>query len=317
MNSNSKIEIIKQGNKPTLPESSNNDIPAWFNWAMSNAPSSHFVSVKDCQIHYLLWDDASDTKKSGSILFVHGGAAHSHWWSFLAPFFLANFKVAALDLSGMGDSGKRQEYNAGLRAEEIYSVIKDANLGRSTYVIGHSFGGLMTAKFAKEYGDKIAGALIADSPIRPPDANTRRKRPPHRGKRYYPDFASAIARFRLLPEQDCSNDFLVKHIARHSVLETPDGWTWKFDERAMHARRFKEPYHQYLKEAKCNVGLIYGEKSSLLDETTVEFMRSLMPKGSPVVSIPEAQHHLLLDQPIAFVSVIRLILQSWESKLKI
>ena len=85
----------------------------------------------------------------------------------------------------------------------------------------------MTAKFAKEYGDKIAGALIADSSIRPPDANARRKRPPHRGKRYYPDFASAIARFRLLPEQDCSNDFLVKHIARHSVLETPDGWTWK------------------------------------------------------------------------------------------
>jgi len=51
----------------------------------------------------------------------------------------------------MGDSGRRKEYNAGLRAEEIYSVIEDANLGRSTYVIGHSFGGLMTAKFAKEY----------------------------------------------------------------------------------------------------------------------------------------------------------------------
>ena len=235
----------------------------------------------------------------------------------MAPFFRKNYKVAALDLSGMGDSGRRKEYNAGLRAEEIYGVIEDANLGKSTYVVGHSFGGLMTAKFAKEYGDKIAGVLIADSPIRPPDANARRKRPPHRGKRYYPDFASAIARFRLLPEQDCSNDFLVKHIARHSVLETPDGWTWKFDENAMHAKRFREPYHQYLKEAKCNVGLIYGEKSSLLDEETVEFMRSLMPKGSPVVSIPEAQHHLLLDQPMAFISVVRVILQNWESKIKI
>ena len=93
MNSNSKIEIIKQGNKQTLPESNNNDIPAWFNWAMSNAPSSHFVSVKDCQIHYLLWDDASDTKKSGSILFVHGGAAHSHWWSFFAPFSARTIKL--------------------------------------------------------------------------------------------------------------------------------------------------------------------------------------------------------------------------------
>ena len=81
----------------------------------------------------------------------------------MAPFFSKNYKVAALDLSGMGDSGRRKEYNAGLRAEEIYGVIEDANLGKSTYVVGHSFGGLMTAKFAKECGDKIAGALIADS----------------------------------------------------------------------------------------------------------------------------------------------------------
>ena len=65
------------------------------------------------------------------------------------------------------------------------------------------------------------------------------------------------------------------------------------------------------------MGLIYGEKSSLLDEETVEFMRSLMPKGSPLVSIPEAQHHLLLDQPMAFISVVRVILQNWESKIKI
>ena len=108
MNSNSKIDIIQHGKKQTLPESSNKDTPAWFKWAMCDEPSSHFVSVKDCQIHYLLWDDANEEKKSGSILFVHGGAAHSHWWSFLAPFFRKNYKVAALDLSGMGDSGRRQ-----------------------------------------------------------------------------------------------------------------------------------------------------------------------------------------------------------------
>ena len=48
----------------------------------------------------------------------------------------------------------------------------------------------MTAKFAKEYGDKIAGALIADSQFALRMPTPGRKRPPHRGKRYYPDFAS-------------------------------------------------------------------------------------------------------------------------------
>ena len=45
---------------------------------------------------------------------------------FWLPFSARTYKVAALDLSGMGDSGKRKEYNAGLRAEEIYGVIEDA-----------------------------------------------------------------------------------------------------------------------------------------------------------------------------------------------
>ena len=302
--------------KHPLSHSNSHDTPAWFKWAMSEKPSSNFLQVEGCQIHYLLWDGPKEEDREGSILFVHGGAAHSHWWSFLAPFFTNNFRVAALDLSGMGDSGRREEYSAEMRATEINSVINDANLGKNTYVIGHSFGGLMTAKFAKKYGGKISGILIVDSPIRPPREHAKRKHPRQRGKRYYSDFASAVARFRLMPEQDCSNDFLISHIAQHSVVETPEGWTWKFDEGAMHARRFKEPYHQYLKDAKCKVGLVYGEKSSLLDQKTVTFMRSLMPEGSPVISIPEAQHHLLLDQPMAFISVTRLILQNWKAKFK-
>ena len=31
-------------------------------------------------------------------------------------------------------------------------------------------------------------------------------------------------------------------------------------------------------------------------------MIELMPKGSPVVGLKDAQHHLMLDQPINFVA---------------
>jgi pimeloyl-ACP methyl ester carboxylesterase len=27
---------------------------------------------------------------------------HSHWWSYIAPYFTRDFRVAAIDLSGMG-----------------------------------------------------------------------------------------------------------------------------------------------------------------------------------------------------------------------
>ena len=74
---------------------------------MSNAPSSHFVSVKDCQIHYLLWDDANEQKNLEAFYLFMAGQ-HIPIGGAFGSLFLQNYKVAALDLSGMGDSGRRQ-----------------------------------------------------------------------------------------------------------------------------------------------------------------------------------------------------------------
>jgi pimeloyl-ACP methyl ester carboxylesterase len=137
--------------------------PDWFRWAISNRGQSHFVMVTGCRIHYLLW--ARDPARPGErgLLFVHGGGAHSHWWSHVAPYFTRDFRVAAIDLSGMGDSGWRAHYTSELRAEEICAVIADAQLGERPFVIGHSFDGFMTMKVASQYGDTLAGAVIVDS----------------------------------------------------------------------------------------------------------------------------------------------------------
>jgi pimeloyl-ACP methyl ester carboxylesterase len=289
--------------------------PPWFQWAMSQPSSSHIINVDSCPIHYLLWEASSRAYKQGGLLFVHGGGGHSHWWSFLAPFFSKHFKVAAVDLSGMGESGHRADYSAEIRSTELLKVIEDANLGENVFVIGHSFGGLTATKFAQMYGKSINGLILADSPIRPPEISSKRKVRRMGNKRHYPDYKTALGRFRLMPEQDCENDFLVQHIGHHSIKEEREGWTWKFDGKAMHNRRFTEPYHIYLKEIPCKTALVYGDESALLDIKTVDYMTSLMKKGSPVVGIPEAKHHLLLDQPMAFISVVRSILHQWNNEL--
>ena len=236
--------------------------PPWFQWAMSQPSSSHIINVDSCPIHYLLWEVSSQAHKHGGLLFVHGGGGHSHWWSFLAPFFSKHFKVAAVDLSGMGESGHRAEYSAEIRSVELLKVIEDANLGVNVFVIGHSFGGLTATKFAQKYGKSINGLILADSPIRPPEISSKRKVRRMGNKRHYPDYETALSRFRLMPEQDCENDFLVRHIGHHSIKEEREGWTWKFDGKAMDNRRFTEPYHTYLKEASCRTALVHGDESA-------------------------------------------------------
>src|SRR5580693_6398016 len=83
--------------------------PDWFRWAISRPRQSQFVTVAGCPIHYLIWAREPAKPDERGLLFVHGGGAHSHWWSYIAPYFTRDFRVAAIDLSGMGDSGRRGE----------------------------------------------------------------------------------------------------------------------------------------------------------------------------------------------------------------
>ena len=53
---------------------------------------------------------------------MHGGAAHAHWWSFLAPQLAKQYYVVAPDLSGHGDSGRRTSYPRELWAREVLAV---------------------------------------------------------------------------------------------------------------------------------------------------------------------------------------------------
>ncbi len=55
---------------------------------------------------------------------------------------------------------------------------------------------------------------------------------PHRVAR---DPASALARFRLAPEQRCANAYPVDYMAHHSLKQVEGGWVWKFDPRIMAA----------------------------------------------------------------------------------
>jgi pimeloyl-ACP methyl ester carboxylesterase len=275
--------------------------PDWFWWAISRPRQSQFVTVAGCPIHYLIWAREPARPDERGLLFVHGGGAHSCWWSYIAPYFTRDFRVAAIDLSGMGDSGWRAHYNSELRAEEIRAVMAAAQLGERPFVIGHSFGGFMTMKVASQYGDTLGGVVIVDSPIRSPEEEARHPltRPPMRNKRVYETFDAALARFRPMPEQLCDNPFIVEFIGRHSLRRAENGWVWKFDSEAMGSRRFGEPVREYLQA----VGVVTRE--------TASYMSSLMGPRAPVVEVPEARHHVMLDQPLAFVAALRILLDSW------
>ena len=291
------------------------DAPDWFIRAVACRPESRFVTVADTPIHYLRWGDPARP----GLLFVHGNAAHAHWWSFLAPFFTDEFHVAAMDLSGMGDSGWRKDggYNVALYAEEQIAVCTDAGMfsaATGPLIVGHSFGGMVASQAAAMLGERLSGLVMLDTP-----AHRRRKSHDSgsaRGTTTYRTIEEALARFTLMPPQPCENGFLVDWVARRGLKRmTAAGgmpaYGWKFDPVIW--RHFEVVDNAALIRAStCPMAVFYGEESALMDADALAITRDRLGEAAEVTAIPRAHHHVMLDQPLALVSALRTQIERWK-----
>ena len=52
-------------------------------------------------------------------------------------------------------------------------------------------------------------------------------------------------------------------------------------------------------------------ESKLFKPDDADYLLSFLPAGSPHVVIPEAEHHVMIDQPLAFVAALRALLEAW------
>lgn len=289
--------------------------PHWFTAAVATPYETAFAECEGAQIHCQAWGERG---KPG-LLLVHGNGAHAHWWDFVAPYLTEDYFVVAMTFSGMGDSTWRAEYTMEIFAREQLAVCEATGLfahAEKPIIVAHSFGGFVTILTGAEYGDRFGGIVIVDSPVNPPD-RPRTGPPPVRGGKVYPTIEAALARFRLAPRQPCENLYAVDYIARWSLKKAPladnsgDGWAWKFDPSIWKRFAVSRPPQELLKETRCRIALFKGDKSILWDREVRDYMRELLNHQVPFIEIPEAHHHVMLDQPLAFVAALRTLLQEW------
>lgn len=315
-----RIRLLKGlgGAKPPAPQ--------WFEDHIAQTSEEQEIEVAGAPIRYLTWGERG---RPGLIL-VHGGRAHARWWAPLAPFFADQFRIAAFHIGGMGRSGWRESYSLQTMVQELFAVAEAAGLYDVTrpIAVGHSFGGYVVLGAVEEAGERLKGAVIVDSPIMPPDPDEgyhfSRKTPetePVRPNKVYETEAEALARFRFLPNQPCDNLFLVDYIARTALKRAPlpeapekSGWTWAFDP-AM-GRNFDLHFKRDLfLAARCPLAFIYGGKSAFSSEETFAHLRQQTGGRAPIVMIPNAHHHIMMDEPVGFVSALRSLFSVWPVRV--
>ena len=292
--------------------------PAWFTDALAYAPERTVTPVDGAGIETLTWGERG---KPG-LLFLHGNGAHADWWSFIAPFFAAEHRCVAISWSGMGRSDWRDAYEIGAFADEAFACAEATGLfeaAEKPVFIAHSFGGAMANRAAATQGERLRGVVMVDSPVRPP--NSQWGGPPQRGAehRVYPDLPTALARFRLMPPQPGENPVLLDYIAREALEPAPlpdgtgEGWRWRFDPQIWTKMDRSRPMEsgEELSRARCPVAVVWGDHSLLAPPDIVAYMRTVAPPGTPFVAIPDAEHHVLLDQPLALVAALKALLDTW------
>ena len=294
--------------------------PLWFEHAIEHRPERSVVEVDGAGIELLIWGERG---KPG-LLFLHGNGAHADWWSFIAPFFAADFRCAAISWSGMGRSDWRERYSIEGFGEEALAGAEAAGLFEARerpIFIAHSFGGSVTNALAAAHGERLKASIIVDSGARPPEMQWRG--PPRRSQpnRVYPTLEAALARFRLMPPQDCQNHFIVDYIAREALHPAPlddgsgqMGWTWRFDPFIWSKMDFTQAFDSAaaLAAAKCRLAFVWGEQSKLMQNGVVDYSRSHAAFGTPFLAVPEAEHHVLLDQPLALIAALRAVIAGWS-----
>jgi pimeloyl-ACP methyl ester carboxylesterase len=279
--------------------------PDWFTAALAAPAEVGTVSVDGTQIAYRAF---GDNPASGLVL-VHGGAAHARWWDHIAPLLAADRRVVAVDLSGHGDSGRRDHYSLDGWAREVVAVAEAAGAAGPPVIAGHSMGGFVALRAAGMYGTQLEGIVVIDSPVREftPEDQAARQGRAFGPLRVYPTREAAIARFRPMPDQP-TLPYVREHVAATSVRAVDGGWSWKFDP-AVFGRAQGTP--TLLRQLDCRVALFHAERGIVPPQTT-ELMYDSLGQLAPVIEIPAAGHHVMLDQPIALVTGIRTLLADWD-----
>ena len=287
------------------------DAPSWFRRVLE-VPFDHGeVTVGGGPIHYLAWGEPGRR----GLVFVHGGGAHAHWWTHVAASFADRFRVVAVDLSGHGDSGHRDRYAFEQWTDEVVAVAAAGDIDGQPVVVGHSRGGFVTIATAALHGDALSGVIVCDSPVAEPDPEVEsyRLKEAFGRPRTYASVDEALHRFRTVPPQEHYLDYVIDHVARRSLRPVEGGWQWKFDRRVFEqfAGSMRGVALPYLREVRCRFALLRSERGLVTPDIGAS-MYEVLGRVAPVIELPEAGHHAMLDQPLLLLTALRTLLADWE-----
>lgn len=126
------------------------------------APPLQFVDLSGYRMAYRQW---GSTDRSEAILLIHGITSSSLSWIRVGPRLAENARVIAVDLKGHGDSDRPASgYRLTDQADEVEGLVQALGLN-SIRLMGHSWGGAISAILARRTSLPIKRVVLEDPAI--------------------------------------------------------------------------------------------------------------------------------------------------------
>jgi len=240
-----------------------------------------------------------------SLLFLHGGSAHAHWWDFVAPALTDDFHALALDQRGHGDSDWATEWAYGSRhyVSDLEQVIGQWGFGMPV-LVGHSMGAHNVLLYAAEHGRRLPAIVVIDTLPEYSEQTVEYLRAfAEKPARRFSSLDEATATFKVMPRESLAKKEVLKHIAEQTYRRFDDGrWSHKLDRRTL----IREPQNvsDVLHRIDCPALVVKITDSTLMDGEAARQMAAALP-GGRYVEIGHSYHHVMLDNPAALIAVLR------------
>jgi pimeloyl-ACP methyl ester carboxylesterase len=122
-------------------------------------PIGQMIDIGGYRLHMHVEGDGSPT-----VIFDAGAGGISLSWELIRPVIARVTRVVTYDRAGLGwsDPSPRPR-TADVMAEELHTMLINANIPAPYVLVGHSLGGPIDRQFAVKYPDDVVGLVMVDS----------------------------------------------------------------------------------------------------------------------------------------------------------
>jgi pimeloyl-ACP methyl ester carboxylesterase len=254
------------------------------------------------RLHYAAWG----SRASPPLLLLHGGAANTHWWDWVAPELTQTFRVLALDFPGHGMSEwprppryRMQDFVRAVTGFAEALGVKHLDL------VGHSMGGKVGMLVAAQYPDRVRRLVVVDAtPDVSADGLAEMRQIGTRPLRLFPSRQAAARAFRLIPRETVAPPVVLRALAICCTRHRGRG-RWSIGpDREFFGRVVPQVAWPDLPRILCPTLILRAERSSILSRRTAEQMRRAIPHAT-LLEVPGTCHHLIVERPAEVAGAIR------------